>query len=265
MAQPRKLHDRFFKQAKAEGYLARSAYKLKEIDDRKKILRRGDLVLDLGCAPGSWLQVVLERVGPQGAAVGIDLQKVEHVAASNLRTAVADIYKVSGVDLLGLAQDPSPEPGGGLPRGARPQITSESPKLGAGAEGVRDRDRLGWSVEESGQALGGEDAEPAEAPVRVRRYDVVLSDMAPNTSGHDDDLLSARLCRRVLEIAVQVLRPGGSLVMKVLEGAEFPQLLKDTQKLFGEARAFKPQATREVSREIYIVAKTFRAAGGTPK
>ena len=58
MPQPRKLHDKFFKQAKADGFVARSAYKLTEINDKKRLIRRGNRVLDLGCAPGSWLQVV---------------------------------------------------------------------------------------------------------------------------------------------------------------------------------------------------------------
>jgi len=82
MPAPRKLHDRFFKQAKAEGYVARSAYKLLEINEKKRLIRRGSRVLDLGCAPGSWLQVVEKIIGdnphsphnPHGLAVGIDLQ-----------------------------------------------------------------------------------------------------------------------------------------------------------------------------------------------
>jgi 23S rRNA (uridine2552-2'-O)-methyltransferase len=278
MAQPRKLHDRFFKQAKAEGYLARSAYKLKEIDDRKKILKHGDLVLDLGCAPGSWLQVVLERIGPEGAAVGIDLQKVDQVAAPNLRTIVGDIYKTTGDDLAVAIPAPGAED-------APHSLAGPASEPGSERKGGADRKSQGWSVEAtpgskaatpagaraSSDGKASADARPTtteepDRPVKRprRRFDVVLSDMAPNTSGHGDDLLSVRLCRRVLELAVEALRPGGSLVMKVLEGAEFPALLKDTQKMFGEARAFKPEATREVSREIYIVAKTFRAAGARP-
>jgi len=69
----RVLHDRYFKQAKDEGYLARSAYKLRELNERKRLLGKGDRVLDLGCAPGSWLQVASETVGPRGLVVGVDL------------------------------------------------------------------------------------------------------------------------------------------------------------------------------------------------
>src|SRR5690606_18097421 len=77
MAKRRVLHDRFFTQAKAEGYLARSAYKLIEIDDKFRILpRRGGLVLDLGAAPGSWTQVASERMGPNGRIVALDIQEI---------------------------------------------------------------------------------------------------------------------------------------------------------------------------------------------
>jgi 23S rRNA (uridine2552-2'-O)-methyltransferase len=71
----RQLHDPYFKKAKAEGYLARSAYKLKEINERARLFGAGSRVLDLGCAPGAWLQVAGEIVGPRGVVVGIDLQE----------------------------------------------------------------------------------------------------------------------------------------------------------------------------------------------
>ncbi len=206
MPAPRKLHDEFFKKAKAEGYLARSAYKLLEINEKKRILRHGDRVLDLGCAPGSWLQVASKLVGAKGLVVGIDLKPVEQVIAPNVRTSVGDATKVDVATLL---------PEGGL-------------------------------------------------------FDVVLSDMAPNTSGHGDDLLSARLCYTVLDIAAKFLksdastgRPGGggNLVMKVLEGAEYPNLLKHTQEYFREARGLKPAASRDVSREIFIYGLGFKGVG----
>lgn len=197
MPQPRKLHDRFFKQAKAEGYVARSAYKLIEINDRRKILGPGQTVLDLGCAPGSWLQVVAPLIGNRGIAVGIDLQAVTHPFPENVRTIVADVFKVDPKTLL---------------------------------------------------------------DVSGRSFDVVLSDMAPNTSGHGDDLLSARLCRRVLEVLPPLLRRGGHCIMKVLEGSEYPSLLKEVQAMFREVKGLKPEATRDVSREIYITAKGYKGA-----
>ena len=71
------VQDHFFRLAKEEGYRARSAYKLLEIDDRFRILRPGARVLDLGACPGSWMQVASRRVGDRGLVVGIDLKPIE--------------------------------------------------------------------------------------------------------------------------------------------------------------------------------------------
>ncbi len=71
--------DRYFRLAKEEGYRARSAYKLKQIDERFHILHRGDAVVDLGAAPGSWSQVVVQRVGRGGKVVAVDLQPIEPI------------------------------------------------------------------------------------------------------------------------------------------------------------------------------------------
>lgn len=205
MPRPRRLHDRYFRQAKAEGYLARSAYKLIEIDDRRRLLRPGDRVLDLGCAPGSWLQVAADRVGPTGVVVGLDLQPLAHDLGPRVLALQGDVFQTDPADLLRAAA-----------------------------------------------AVAGGDP---------RRFDVLLSDMAPNTTGHGDDLISARICRRVLDLAPALLRPGGHLVMKIFEGAEYPAILRQTSELFAEARGFKPKASRDLSREMYIVAKSLRAAG----
>jgi 23S rRNA (uridine2552-2'-O)-methyltransferase len=72
--------DRYFKQAQAEGYRARSAYKLQEINSRFRVIRRGDQVLDVGAAPGSWSQVASELVGDEGQVVAVDLTLVQPLA-----------------------------------------------------------------------------------------------------------------------------------------------------------------------------------------
>jgi 23S rRNA (uridine2552-2'-O)-methyltransferase len=195
MPRPRELHDEFFKRAKAEGYAARSAYKLLELNNKKRLMRTGDKVLDLGCAPGSWLQVASRIVGPSGLVFGIDLQDVTIDPLPNVRTAVRDIFSTP------------------------PEFFLEAS--------------------------------------RGTLFDCVLSDMAPNTSGHGDDYLSVRLCRRVLELLPSVLAPGGNLCMKVLEGAEFPELLRETKRVFVTAGATKPRASRDVSREIFIAGHSY--------
>ncbi|MEZ6242229.1 MAG: RlmE family RNA methyltransferase [Phycisphaerales bacterium] len=194
----RVLQDEYFKRAKAEGYVARSAYKLLEINERKKLIRPGDRVLDLGCAPGSWLQVAAQLVGDRGRVVGLDLQRVTHAMGANVTTIVGDVDEVEASALT--------QAGGGI-------------------------------------------------------FDAVISDMAPSTSGHGDHFRSVRLCRTILGMLPEVLRKGGSLAMKVLEGEEMRALVRETDAEFEEARAFKPKASRDVSTETYIVAKGFMRPG----
>lgn len=199
----RVLHDEYFRKAKAEGYLARSAYKLLEINTRREVLREGQAVLDLGCAPGSWLQVASELVGPRGLVVGIDLSRV----------------------------------------------TAEMPP---------------WVVTLQGD-MTAKTADELLAPLVERRgegtlYDVVISDMAPNTSGAGDHFKSVRLCEAILELLPGVLRPGGSLVYKVFEGETYPDLVKRTGDLFAHCRGLKPRATREVSTEMYVIGTGYEPA-----
>ncbi|CAN5865984.1 hypothetical protein BH11PLA1_BH11PLA1_10290 [soil metagenome] len=198
----RDLHDKYFLLAKEEGYVARSAYKLKQIQELYAVLRPGDAVLDLGCAPGSWLQVASELVGPHGLVVGIDLLPVKlegRMMPANARAMIGDAFTVSPRDLL--------------------------------------------------TAMG-----------RPGLFGVVLSDMAPNTAGRGDDLRSVALCRRVLEIARDALAPGGRLIMKVLEGEQYPALMREMLGVFDFARGYRPDATREISREIFAVGMRFRGA-----
>jgi 23S rRNA (uridine2552-2'-O)-methyltransferase len=203
MARKRELHDAYFRKAKADGYVARSAYKLLEIQERHHIIKPGMAVIDLGCAPGSWLQVVaniLSKRGPgkhSARLAGIDLQPIDIPLPDFARTRVADIFSLTSQDLLDL--------------------------------------------------LG------------VPQADVVLSDMAPSTTGDPggDHFKSVEMCRRVLELVPTILRPGGSLAMKVFEGEDYPALLRETQKLFSYAKGLKPDATRDVSREMFIIGEDY--------
>lgn len=71
--------DEYYNRAKQEGYRARSAYKLKQLDETADLLARGATVVDLGAAPGGWLQVAAERVGPEGTVVGVDRQRIDPI------------------------------------------------------------------------------------------------------------------------------------------------------------------------------------------
>jgi 23S rRNA (uridine2552-2'-O)-methyltransferase len=198
MPKPRVLHDEYFKLAKERGYVARSAFKLLEIQEKKRLLRKSDRVLDLGCAPGSWLQVLDQNLGPKAQIAGIDLSPVSAPLSQRVRTMRGDIYSTPPEVLL---------------------------------------------------ALGGLSPEQIQAG---DKFDAVISDMAPNTSGHGDDFLSARLCERMLDMLPALLTPGGSALMKILEGEPTPHVIARTKQLFREAGTTKPKASRDVSKEIFI-------------
>ncbi len=94
-----KPKDEYYKKAQKEGFVARSALKLQEIDQRWKIFKKGQTVLDLGCAPGSWLQYASLQVGKKGKLLGIDIDPVR-IDIENVETHVMSLYDL----------DPAQEP-----------------------------------------------------------------------------------------------------------------------------------------------------------
>jgi 23S rRNA (uridine2552-2'-O)-methyltransferase len=92
--------DTFFKKAKQDGYRARSAYKLKEALDKFHIIKKGDKVLDIGCAPGSFMQVISGIVGQEGKVIGIDILPLKPFNAHNAITATCDIRNINIKDFL---------------------------------------------------------------------------------------------------------------------------------------------------------------------
>jgi 23S rRNA (uridine2552-2'-O)-methyltransferase len=84
-------HDAYYKKAKQEGYRSRAAYKLLELQQRFRLMRPGDLVVDLGAAPGGWLQVAAKIVGRSGKVIGIDLQPMERFHEPNVIAVQGDI------------------------------------------------------------------------------------------------------------------------------------------------------------------------------
>jgi 23S rRNA (uridine2552-2'-O)-methyltransferase len=94
------LKDTFFQKAKQEGYRARSAYKLKEIQNRFHILKKGDKALDLGCSPGSFLQVAADIVGQEGKIIGIDILPLTPLPYKNVITVMCDIRETDIKELM---------------------------------------------------------------------------------------------------------------------------------------------------------------------
>lgn len=198
MSGQRDLHDHFFREAKRNGYRSRAAYKLIEIDDKRNVFSKGDSVLDLGAAPGSWLQVAATRVGEKGKVIGVDLKEIDGQLPENIMTIQEDVTT----------------------------MTPESVGTAAGIDGAMV-------------------------------FQVILSDMAPNTTGNRtvDHHGSVRLCHTAIDLAATMLVPRGNLVMKVLEGEAYKDLLDRAETYFEVARGFKPKASRAISTEMFVVCK----------
>ena len=92
--------DLYVKLAKARGYKSRAAFKLLEIQEKYRIIRPGDKVLDLGCYPGGWSQVASKLVGPNGLVVGVDIKPMEHLRLKNAIFVKASVEDPSLVETL---------------------------------------------------------------------------------------------------------------------------------------------------------------------
>ena len=95
----KKIKDHYFYKAKKDGYIARSIYKIEQIDKKNRILTTGNKVLDLGCSPGSWLQYVSNKVGNSGNVLGVDLQPVKISLPPNVKVMQADIFELTDEEL----------------------------------------------------------------------------------------------------------------------------------------------------------------------
>jgi 23S rRNA (uridine2552-2'-O)-methyltransferase len=100
MAKPYDPKDFYFRQAKKQGLRARSAFKIEEILRRHRLLSRGDAVLDLGAAPGGFLQVLADEVGERGVAVGVDLEPIRNLGKPWVKTAVVDLLAADAIDRI---------------------------------------------------------------------------------------------------------------------------------------------------------------------
>lgn len=194
-------HDRFHQKAKKQGFLARAVFKLEELDQQFKLFKTGQRVLDLGCAPGSWLQYARSKVGDKGILVGLDRGPLRGDVAG-ARIVVGDVMSIDVQQLLGN-------------EGAARSVTA---------------------------------------------FDIVLSDMAPDTSGVRslDQARSEALFERALEIATQTLAPGGNFVGKLFQGPDFKKLTESVRAQFEIGKTAKPASSRQISIEQYVIGKGFK-------
>jgi len=192
----RQLNDPYVRAAKEQGWRSRAAFKLIELDDRFKLIRRGARVLDLGAAPGGWSQVAVARGA--GRVVAVDLLPIDAIGSAAIMQAdIADPATAARIEEL----------------------------LGAKA-------------------------------------DLVLSDMAPNTTGHaaTDHIRIIALADLALDVAEQTLVEGGAFVTKVFQGGAEKELLGRLKLRFASVRHAKPRASRQDSSELYVIATGFRPA-----
>jgi len=195
----RQLNDPYVALAKREGFRSRAAFKLKEIDDKYKLLKPGMAVIDLGAAPGGWSQIAARRVGSadgKGRVVAIDLLEMDEVPG--VQFAKMDFLDADAPEKL--------------------------------------RDLLGGGA------------------------DIVLSDMAANTTGHrkTDQLRIVGLVEAAAAFACEVLKPGGTFLAKVFQSGADAQLLARLKQNFATIRHVKPAASRQESSERYLLATGFR-------
>ena len=191
--------DAFHRRARREGYRSRAAYKLLEFQQRHRLLAAGQRVLDLGCWPGSWLQVAAREVGVRGRVVGVDLSEVAPLDFANVVAFRGDFTQPSvRIRLLELL-------GGGM-------------------------------------------------------ADVLLSDLAPKLSGvrARDRALEAELLMAVEDALPSLLRPGGHLLLKLLDSPEAQEVARRLGARFRNAKSSRPRATRKGSSERYLLGQGFR-------
>ena len=192
----RQLNDPYVAESKRLGYRSRAAFKLIQLDEKYKFLGKGKRIVDLGCAPGGWTQVAVQRNKGAGIVVGID---------------ILETTPISGAILI---QQDFTEPD---------------------------------AADKLKTLLNGE-------------ADIVMSDMAANTTGHQqtDHLRTIGLVEIAYAFAKDVLAEGGIFIAKVFKGGTEAQLLADIKKNFRKVSHCKPDASRAGSPEEYLVAEGYR-------
>ena len=195
----RQLSDPYVLEAQKRGYKSRAAFKLLQINDKFNFLVPGVSVIDLGCAPGGWLQIAAQKISSSTGnekVIGVDILKTDDIAGC--KTIVGDINnKEVGVHLIEL--------------------------------------------------LG-------------QKPDVVLSDMAANTTGHrqTDHIRTTHLLEIALDFSIEYLNRNGVFLAKCFKGGTEKQALELMQKNFSKVHHVKPDASRKESVEVYVIALGFK-------
>ena len=187
--------DIYVRQSHVDGYRARSAYKLIEIDEKFKIFKNGISVIDLGASPGSWSQYI-SRTVKSGRLVSIDLKGMEEIENT---------------------------------------------------------------IQIKGDFTDLESQEKIKALFKSK-VDVVVSDMAVNTTGIKDidAIYTGELAMEAMNFSKEMLVKEGRFVSKIFLGSSFNEIVALGKKLFKEVKVFKPKSSRKESKESFIICKILR-------
>jgi len=187
--------DTYVRQSKVDGYRARSAYKLIEINDKFKIFKNQMHVVDIGAAPGSWSQYV-SKIIKNGKIISIDLKEIE---------SIGNTIQIKGDFTENLVQN---------------QI----------------KDKL------------------------ENNADVVMSDMAVNTTGIKDidSIQTGELCKAAMLFAKDIMTKKGFFISKIFMGSTFNEIVALAKKIFKEVKVYKPKSSRKDSKESFIICKNLR-------
>ena len=188
--------DIYVKKAHAEGYRSRAVFKLKEIDEKERLIKPGMSVVDLGAAPGGWTQYAAQKMQGHGTIVALDILPMEPLAGATF--IQGDFREDDVLEQL-----------------------------------------MHWIPEHS--------------------VDLLLSDMAPNMSGTPavDIPRAMYLVELAYDVSHKMLKPGGTLLMKIFHGTGFDEIVKQARLQFKQVVIRKPNASRSRSRETYLLAKGY--------
>ena len=191
----RQKRDIYVRQSKVDGYRARSAYKLIEIDKKFKIFKNGMFILDIGAAPGSWSQYASKTI-KNGKIISIDLKDMSPIN--------------NGIHIKGDFTEPD------IQEKIRENLTKE--------------------------------------------FDVVMSDMAVNTTGvkNLDSIQTGELCKEAMTFSKKVISSKGCFISKIFMGSTFNEIVALGKKIFKEVKVFKPLSSRKESKESFIICKKIR-------
>ncbi|UQY80392.1 Ribosomal RNA large subunit methyltransferase E [Candidatus Hepatincola sp. Av] len=220
----RQINDIYVKSAKAEGYYSRSAYKLLEINNKFHILKPSMKVIDTGAAPGGWSQVVANIIfKKENFQKGDAKSQLMETAKLVKETQLVEEAQLIAVDLLPI----------------KPVTKAEF--------------------------IQGDFTDPAvleqiKVALKGSTVDVILSDMAPNTTGIQslDHLKIMALVEIVFQLALSVLSKNGAMVVKVFQGGATNTILQQIKQKFKVVKHYKPPASRTKSTEIYLIAMGFK-------